>query len=208
MGFIFGSANFTRYRVDGKVPQEVMESLPDRIARCAFRPLDEDSNQEKSMGWVNIMDMFDNRMGGLPYLKEPYLALALRVDVRRVPPSALKQFCRAAEEKIKAAEGLEFLPRDRRLEIKEMIRAQLMRRAIPRSNTYDMIWRLTDGMVFFGAVQSTVCDEFAGWFFETFGLNLISVYPYALALAALAREKRSSDALETLMPFGLVGGDR
>ncbi|WP_028321530.1 recombination-associated protein RdgC [Desulfatiglans anilini] len=206
MGFIQGSASFTRYWVEGTVPREVMESLPPRVGRYAFRPFADDSDQEKSMGWVNIMDLFDNVMGGLDYLKEPYLALSLRVDVRRVPASALKQFCREAEEKVKAAEEIAFLPRERRIEIRESVKRSLLHRSIPRTNVYDMVWRLTDGMVFFGAVNAALCDDFAALFYQTFGLTLQAVYPYALAARILEREKRSLGALDALTPCLFTGG--
>lgn len=206
MGFIQGSASFSRFWVEGRPGSDMMESLPERVGRYAFRPFHEDSDQEKSAGWVNMMDMFDYRMGGLEYLKEPYVALALRVDVRRVPASALKQFCREAEEKLKAQEELEFLPRERRMEIRETVKANLLRRSIPRSNTYDMVWRLTDGMVLFGSVNNALCDDFAALFYQTFGLTLNSVYPYSLGLKVLEGADLPAGWMDSASPSRFTSG--
>ena len=70
----------------------MLEGLTERIARFSFRRLDEHSPAERSAGWVNIMDMFDTRFAGAEFLKEPYIAMSLRIDERKIPSTALKQF--------------------------------------------------------------------------------------------------------------------
>ena len=198
MGLISGSATFTRYRVEDPLPPDFMEELDDRIARYAFQRLDEDSPEERSAGWVNIMDILDNRFQGMEYLKEPYIALSLRVDTRKIPRTALDQHCREAEERIKEQERVAFLSRGARREIKEVARSHLLRRAIPATKTHDMVWNYTTGEVFFGSVNTKLCDEFAELFFKTFGLHLHAVFPYALAARCLPAEGAEIDALDRL----------
>jgi len=84
MGLMHGSASFTRYMADKALPQNFMEGLSESVARYAFRELDEKSVDERSAGWVNIMDMFDNRFAGIEFLKEPYIAVSLRIDERKI----------------------------------------------------------------------------------------------------------------------------
>lgn len=164
MGLINGSGSFTRFVVDGDIPEDYYEEFPKRISRFAFKNLDEISDQERSIGWVNILDMFDTRMNAMEYFKEPCIALSWRVDVRSVPAKALKQYCREAEEKIKDSEELDFIPKKRRQEIKDGIKIKLIKRAIPRAQTYDMIWDIQTGVVLFGAVSNKLCDEFSEFF--------------------------------------------
>jgi DNA recombination-dependent growth factor C len=187
MGLIAGSASFARFQVTGDLPEGFLEELTDRIARCAFRPLDESSDEARSDGWVNIMDEYDSRFAGKEYLKGPFLALSYRLDVRSVPSRALAQYCRDEEERIRAEEELEYLSRERRSEIREAVKAKLFRRAIPRSQVYDVIWSLDTGGVLFGATGDKLCDEFGGFFFNCFGLHLKTVFPYSLA-SEVARE--------------------
>ncbi|MCK5724468.1 MAG: DNA recombination-dependent growth factor C, partial [Gammaproteobacteria bacterium] len=61
MGLISGSGSFTRYLADGALPENFMEALSEKISRHSFRNLDEKSIGERSVGWVNVMDIFDNR---------------------------------------------------------------------------------------------------------------------------------------------------
>jgi DNA recombination-dependent growth factor C len=200
MGLIYGSGSFTRYTVDGPIPENYLEDFPGRISRFAFRNIDQASEQERSAGWVNIMDMFDNRFGAMEFLKEPCIAVAWRVDVRKVPSHALKQYCREAEEKLKDSEGLEFLSKKRRQEIKEGVKAELIRRAIPRSKTCDMIWNLHTSVVLFGSVSSSVGDEFTEFFLQCFGLRLKAVFPYSIASRILEQEGMDPALLEELRP--------
>jgi len=200
MGLIYGSGSFTRFSIEGDLPEDYLEEFPKRIARFSFRSIDEESEQERSAGWVSIMDMFDNRFAAMDYLKEPCIALSWRVDVRKVPAKALKQYCREAEEKIKASEKLEFLSKKRRQEIKEGVQAILMKRAIPRSQAYDMIWNLQTGLVIFGAVSNKLCDEFVEFFLQCFGLHLKTVFPFSMATELLERQGKDPLLVDTLRP--------
>lgn len=200
MGLISGSGSFTRYIADGALPENFMEVLSEKIVRYSFRNLDEKSIDERSVGWVNVMDMFDNRFGGLEFLKEPYITMSLRVDERKIPATALKQYCLEAEEKIKKDENLEYLQKGRRLDIKDGVRLRLLKRAIPVSRCYDMIWNYSTGLIIFGCTANKVCDEFAEFFLQTFDVQLQAICPYTLASRFLEKEGVSPDLLDGLGP--------
>jgi DNA recombination-dependent growth factor C len=204
MGLMHGSAGFTRYLAEKTLPEGFVEGLSESIARYAFRELDELSIADRSSGWVNIMDMFDNQFAGLEFLKEPYIAMSLRVDERKIPPTALKQYVRKAEEEIKEAEHLSFLPKSRRADIKEAVRLRLLKRAIPVAKTYDMIWNTVTGLVIFGCTAAKVCDEFMERFLQTFTLQLQAVCPYTLGEIYLGKEGASLQLLEESGPTSFV----
>ncbi|MDQ1334931.1 MAG: hypothetical protein QG552_1881 [Thermodesulfobacteriota bacterium] len=200
MGLMHGSAGFTRYMAERTLPQNFKEGLSENIARYAFRDLDDKSIDERSAGWVNILDMFDNRFAGIEFLKEPYIAMSLRLDERKIPPMALKQYCREAEKTIKEEEHLEFLPKSRRADIKESVRLRLLKRAIPVARTYDMIWNTATGLVVFGSTSARVCDEFMERFLRTFNLQLQAICPYTLGELHLGQEGASPHLLDGLSP--------
>ncbi|MBN1847488.1 MAG: recombination-associated protein RdgC [Deltaproteobacteria bacterium] len=202
MGLLRGSANFTRYFTDHTPSENDMDEVMDNITRFAFRNLDEHSDAERSTGWVNIMNMFDTDFTVKPFYMPPYIALSFRVDIRKVPPNALKQYCLEAENRIKAMEDLEYLPKDKRKELKDFTWHQLLKRAIPRSRTYDMIWNLNSSVLFFGATSDKICDEFAEHFSKTFGVILSPVFPYMLAYRQLEK-----DGVDTALLDGLKGAD-
>jgi recombination associated protein RdgC len=200
MGLISGSGSFTRYFAEGTLPENFMESLSEKIVGHSFRNLDETSIAERSLGWVNVMDMFDNRFAGLEFLKEPYVTMSLRVDEKKIPSTALKQYCLEAEEKIKEAEDLDYLPKNRRFDIKDGVRLRLLKRAIPVSRTYDMIWNYSTGLVIFGCTTNKLCDEFMEFFLRTFSIHLRTICPYTLACGFLETEGTSPDIVDGLSP--------
>lgn len=198
MGLIYGSGSFTRFLVDGALPENYMEEISIMISRYAFRNLDEDTDQERSLGWVNILDMFDSKFAAMGYFKEPCIAMSWRVDVRKVPSKALMQYCRETENKIKETEELEYLSKKHRQEIREGVRIKLLKRAIPRSNTYDMIWNIHTGVLIFGSTNNKLCDEFTEFFFNCFGLHLKAIFPYSIALQVLEEEGIEPEFLDSI----------
>ncbi len=207
MGLISGSGSFTRYWLDGDLPKNYMEEFPEKIARYTFRTLDENSYDERSIGWVNILDVLDNSFKAMEFIKEPFLAMSFREDKRKVPQTALMQYCRKAEEKIKELEQVDFLPKATRKDIKEDAKNQLLKRAIPVTKTYDMIWNLNSGIVIFGGINNKLCDEFAEFFYKTFNLHLQPVFPYALAGRFLDKEGMPTDALDSMMTSSFLRGN-
>lgn len=207
MGIITRSGSFTRYLTTITLPEDFLENLQAMIARYAFRDLDERSVDERSSGWVNILDMFDNQFPGMDFLKEPYVAMSLRIDERKIPPTALRQHTLQAETRIMEEEQLEYLPRRRRSEIKDAVRIRLLKRAIPVSKTHDMIWNTRTGQVIFGCVSPKTCDEFIELFRQTFDMDIQAVCPYTLAEALLKTEGSASDPLEELSPMAYAKED-
>lgn len=203
MGLISGSGSFSRYRVKDKPADDFLEGLADRINAHAFKNLMEDSTKERSAGWVNIMDMFDNRFSRLQFLKEPYIAVSMRVDERKIPATAIRQYSLEAEESIKTNEHLEFLPKKRRADIREAVKMRLMKRAIPNSRIYDMVWNYTTGSVLFGCTNPKLCDEFQELFLKTFDFHLLAVCPYTLAAEYLEKKGESIDLIDGLSPSNI-----
>jgi DNA recombination-dependent growth factor C len=181
VGFLKGTVSFTRYIVEGESPKDYRKTYPDKISRWAFRELDETSPDERSLGWVNIFNFLDRKIIGQEYFLDNYIALTLRIDSRKVPAKALKNFCLKAEAEEKALQNKQFLSKLRKKEIRERVSLQLLKRVIPVSSTCDMIWDTEAGAVWFASTSDKVCAEFSELFKKTFGLNLSALFPYTLA---------------------------
>lgn len=205
MGLIRGSATFTRFFVEGRLPGNHLEAFTAGITRFSFRNLDEHSDEERSTGWVSIMDMFARDFEDRNFFMHPYIALSFRVDVRKVPRNALRQACLEAENEIKQTEDLEYLPKEKRKDLKDFIWRQLLRRAIPRTNTYDMIWNLDTSLLLFASTNSKLGDEFAEVFSRTFGMTLVPVFPYSLAGRHLEKQGTNPEVLDALRASDFVG---
>ncbi len=201
MGFLQSSWSFSRYFVIGDLPEDYEKEFASGIARYAFKNMDEQSAEERSIGWADLHDMFQTRIDASGFLNPPYISLTLRIDKKHVPPKALLRYTKEAESAVRAEEGLEYLPRARRLEIKDAVNLNLIKRAIPDSGTYDMVWNLETGIVMFGSANAKLGDEFSELFAKTFGLTLTPVFPYSLGLNLLEKSGKEPGRMDDLTPM-------
>ena len=198
MGLIKGSASFTRFRVMDNLPDNYFDLYPNLIRRFAYKNLQEGTSETKSEGWVSITDMLDFEFISMDFLKEPYIALGWRVDTKKVHPQTIKRYYREAEREIITKESLKFLPRSRRMEISESVKAALIRRAIPLTVIYDMVWNIQTGIIYFGGVSNKVSDEFRSYFMKTFNLNIQPVFPYERAALALTDARKEASQVDNI----------
>ena len=189
MGLLSASASISRFSVKGAPKPDYRQHYPLQIRRHGFRELDENSASERSLGWVNLLDVLDNKFIGEEFFKDNFITFSLRIDVRKVPPQALKYYCMRAEAEQKARLNKQFLAKAERQEIRERIYFQLLKRVIPRTSIYDMIWNLETKEVLFSSLNNTLCGEFAELFKKTFDLSLIALFPYTIAQMQLTEQQ-------------------
>ena len=177
MGLLTGSASLTRFAVSGDLPSSPWDFIAEQISRHSFRDID-DTLDEYSVGWVSVANMFDSSFAYSSYAAGDYVALNLRVDERRVSPAVLKKFCQKEEERIKREQQIPRLARAARIEIRERLQAELLRKSPPIPATYDLCWNLGDGVVFFFSTSKKAIALLEDLFKETFGLALILQIPW------------------------------
>lgn len=197
MGFFSRSSTFTRYAVDGVLPAGFWDFAAERIARHSFRDID-DSDEDFSMGWVSIHNMFDNSFAYASYAAGDYLALSFRVDERKVPPGVLRKFVLKEEERVKKARQVSRLHKEARQEIRKRVHAELIRKVMPSPSVHDLCWNLADGTLMFFASNKKAHELFEGYFRESFGLSLILQVPYVTAAHLL--EPAKAARLDDLTP--------
>uniref|UniRef100_UPI004056D8F9 recombination-associated protein RdgC n=1 Tax=Candidatus Electronema sp. TaxID=2698783 RepID=UPI004056D8F9 len=201
MGLLAGSASFTRFTVEGELPGNAWDFIAEQVTKHSFKDID-DTLDELSIGWVSVGDMFDSRFAYGSYAAGDYVTLALRVDERKVSGAVLKKFAAKEEARIKEEKDLRRLSRTVRLEIKERIKAELMRKSPPVPAVYDFCWNVPKGTVLFfsnGRKPLALLEEL---FKETFGLSLVMQVPWNSALQLL--DEQAAAKLETLQPASLL----
>ena len=181
MGLLTGSASFTRFAVTGELPESFWDFAAGKITAHSFKDIDE-TMDEYSIGWVSIADMFDAGFAYSSYAAGDYITLTLRVDERKVAPAVLKKYVMKEEERIKREKQIPRLHRAARVEIKERIRAELMRKAPPIPATYDLCWNLADNTVLFFSTSKKAIALLEDLFKETFNLSLILQIPWLTGL--------------------------
>lgn len=189
MGFLSGSASFVRFSVQGDLPEEnPLDFIAERIVAFAFKDID-DTYDEYSIGWVSVLNMFDSEFEYASYVAGDYVTLSLRVDERKVSPAILKKFVQKEEERVKQEKQIPKLSRSMKVDIKERIHTELIRKAIPVPTVYDLCWSLSDSMLYFFTTNKKAHALLEDLFNDTFGLMIRQQIPYVVGEELLNEEQ-------------------
>jgi DNA recombination-dependent growth factor C len=180
MSFISGSVSFIRFGVEGDLPENVYDFIDDRIRSFSFRDID-DSTDEYSIGWVSVANMFDMDFRYASYLNGDYVTLAMRIDERKVSPAVLKKFVQKEEERVKIEKQIPKISRTLKAEIKERVRSELTRKAIPIPAVYDLCWSLSESNIICFTTNKKIHAILEDFFKDCFGLTIVQQIPYIIA---------------------------
>ena len=197
MSFLKGSASFVRFSVEGELPENALDYIADRIAAFSFQDID-DTYDEYSIGWVSVLNMFDSQFEYASYVAGDYITLTLRIDERKISPAILKKFVAKEEERVKQEKQLPKLSRSVKIQIKERIRTELVRKAIPVPSVYDLCWSMSHNILLFFSTNKKAQALLEDFFKESFGLLLRQQIPYTTA-EHLVSEKEQ-EVLEKISP--------
>lgn len=197
MGFLKGTASFVRYSVEGELPENALDYIADRVVSFSFEDID-DSYDEYSIGWVSVLNMFDSQFEYASYLAGDYITLTLRIDERKVSPAIVKKFVQKEEQRLLREKELPKLSRVMKVEIKERVRTELLRKALPVPSTYELAWSLSDSSLFFFSTNKKAQALLEDYFNECFGLLIRQQIPYTTAERLLNDEQQ--ERLERIGP--------
>jgi DNA recombination-dependent growth factor C len=206
VGILAASGGFTRYALVEEVTGQLVQELPERLARFSFRDIDA-TTDERSFGWVCLEDWLDSAWRAAPPEKAHYLAFSLRLDTRRVPPAVFKKHfllaVKAEKEAMKEA-GKSFITKDRKQELKDQVMMKLRARFLPIPAVFDAVWNLRSNTVLLAAANSKVKALFEDHFTMSFGLTLEAQTPYFLARRLT--DKSRQPMLDELEPSPFAAG--
>ncbi|OGR19705.1 MAG: DNA recombination-dependent growth factor C [Desulfobacterales bacterium GWB2_56_26] len=180
MGFLKGSASFVKFSVVGELPENSLDFIAQKVIAFSFKDID-DTYDEYSIGWVSVLNMFDSQFAYASYVAGDYITLTLRVDERKVSSAILKKIVQKEEERVRLEQQVPKLSRSMKVQIKERIRTDLMRKAIPLPSTFELCWSLSDGTLYFFSTNKKAHAILEDFFKESFGLLLKQQIPYTMA---------------------------
>jgi Putative exonuclease, RdgC len=180
MSFLKGTASFVRFSVEGQLPENSLDFIAKRVMAFSFKDIDE-TYDEYSIGWVSVLNMFDTQFAYASYVAGDYITLTLRIDERKVSPAILKKFQQKEEEKVRLERKVPKLSRSVRVQIKERIKTDLMRKAIPIPATFELCWNLSNSTLLFFSTNKKVHSVVEDFFKESFGLLIRQQIPYVVA---------------------------
>ncbi|CAM2059024.1 Recombination-associated protein RdgC [Desulfovibrionales bacterium] len=204
MGILTTNVTLTRYHIVEAVPDALWTEIPSRLKRFAFKDIDQ-TVDERSVGWTSFDNMLDTYWHETQPEKGEFLALALRLETRRLSPAIYKKHLqikqKAAEDELKKS-GRKFLSHDQKKELREQVRLQLISRCLPVPAIFDVVWNTKENIVYFSSANSKAISLFTEYFTATFELHLDPLTPYSLTLRLMG--EAAQQRLETLEPTNFI----
>jgi hypothetical protein len=184
MGILFNTISICQLRVAGDRPdKDLYEWVSDRLAQNSFKSID-NTTDEISSGWVHLDDSSENSFAyPRAFWRDHYVAFTLRRDQRRLPSVLFRAHLKKAESEFLAAHpGMRRVPKQKREELSEAVRAALYAKTLPVPSTYDAVWDTRSGLVTFTSLSPKIMELFDNHFKNTFdGLRLLMLHPFSRA---------------------------
>jgi len=199
MGLLSSTVSITRYKVEGKVEEPILETIADCLNTNTIAETDNDLS-EKTVGWTSFDNPFNPDFGGSSFVMGSHLVFSLRIDKKVIPSKIMKKHCAIEEAKRLAETGREYLSRNEKKAIKEHVTSVLFLRIPSTPNIYDLIWDYEDSSLLFFSNLKSANEELETLFPETFNLSLIRLFPYTMADLVMGLSDVERDSLTKLSP--------
>ncbi len=220
MGILFNTISICQFRVVGDQPRkDLYEWASDRLAQNGFNAID-NTTDEVSSGWVHLDDSSENSFAyPRAFWRDHYLAFTLRRDRRKVPSVIFRAHMKNAQREFLATHpGMRKVPKQKREELSEAVRAALYAKTLPVPSTYDAVWDTNSGLVTFTSLSPKVIDLFENHFKNSFsGLRLLMLHPFSKGEQVLRDELKpallkanraaTGDVLDLIKDNQWLGGD-
>jgi hypothetical protein len=189
MGILSNSVSICQFQVVGELPAaDLFSWASENLAKHAFKSIDQ-GMAELSVGWVHTGNHWE-AIFAVPadFWHDHYLAFSLRQDRRRLPAALLKAYLQVAEhEYLVANPGYSRVPKQKREELRDSVRASLLARTLPVPTVHDAVWDTRSGILSFTSLGQAAIDTFEAHFKKTFpGVRLVAVHPFARAGSVVA----------------------
>lgn len=199
MSLLAASATITRYRVEGDLPENAMELIRERLQHNRF-PEIEDPAAEFMSGWTPFESHYDSDFAEQDVIYGTTIVFCLRIDKKSVPAKITKKHIALETRKRLLESGKEFLSKNEKKALKEDVVAQLLLRMPATPNLYDLIWHMEEKELWFFSGQKAANEELETLFSRSFGLRLMRLFPYTIAMKSAGLTEAQTDRFNTLSP--------
>ena len=203
MGILSSAVSITRYKVEGKLKEPVLETILNGLEQNSVSEIDDDVS-ERAVGWTSFESPFNPDFRGSSFDYGSYLSFSLRIDKKTIPPKVLKKYRDLESARRLAESGRTYLSKDEKQSIKENVTTLFHRKLPATPHVYDVLWNLAGSRLLFFSNLKVANEELETLFFKSFRLTLIRLFPYTIAdlTADLSPDER--DRLLNLTPTSFM----
>lgn len=200
MGFLSSTHSMSRYIIEGKFETEPMEEIRNGLIQNAI-PQVESEYEEISAGWTPFESPYNPDFEKFSFIFGTYFLFSLRIDKKSIPAKLVQKQMAIEIEKKKEKTGRDFISKNEKSEIKEMVTDVLMHRMPAIPNVYDVLWSYEEDALFLFTTQKAANEFFETIFLKSFGLKAIRIFPYTLVEKKSEFTDSEKDRIMTLTPL-------
>jgi DNA recombination-dependent growth factor C len=197
MGLLSASTSVTRYKLEGKLNEPVIDTISEGLIKHTITDIDGEPSEQVS-GWTSFKHPYEPIFEGSTFIIGSYVVFSLRIDKKTVPAKLIQKHCIAEWGKRLKALERDFLSRDEKKNIKESVIAHLNTKMPATPHTYDVVWQYEIGDLWFFSNLKKSNEQFETLFFKSFGLHPMRLIPYTMASMNASLTKDERDQLNQL----------
>ncbi|MBF0230385.1 MAG: recombination-associated protein RdgC [Desulfamplus sp.] len=205
MGLLSSSVSIARYRVDGKIEENVMEIIHAGLKQNAITTI-EDEYAEVTMGWTPFESNFNPDFEKFTFTFGDFFLFSFRIDKKSVPSKIIQKHVSIEIEKKLKEEGRQFISKNEKKEIRESITDKLMSQMPSTPNIYDVLWNHESQKVLFFSTQKAANEELETLFSKSFKLRLIRLFPFTIVESSDSFSDEERDMVLNLVPANVNRG--
>lgn len=203
MGILSSAVSITRYKVEGKLQEPVLDTILNGLELNSVSEIDDDIS-ERAVGWTSFESPFNPDFRGSSFDFGSYLSFSLRIDKKTIPPKVLKKYRELESARRLAESGRTYLSKDEKQSIKENVTTLFHRKLPATPHVYDVLWNLAGSRLLFFSNLKVANEELETLFFKSFRLTLIRLFPYTIADLTVDLSPDERDRLLNLTPTSFM----
>lgn len=207
VGATSGSISYTLYHVESPPESDYRLEFLDKIEEFAFRALTPESEDEESLGWVELGELLQQSFDRDSVFRDQYLCLSMRIDRWSLPAALFRAVYDERAREMADKRGKPKLSRTEADALKDVLRREFKGKSLPSAAMIDMVWNLETNRLRFWSHANKSNEYFQELFESTFSLRLHAQSPY-IAARGLDLEPEEIGRLSDVSQdsFGADGG--
>ena len=200
MGLISSTHSISRYHVDGKIEGSVTKEVLKGLIKYSI-PKIENEYDEISAGWTPVESPYNPDFDKFSFQFGTYFLFSLRIDKKSIPIKLIQKYMAIEIEKKKIKSGRDFISKNEKSEIKEMVIDILMHKIPAIPSVYDVLWDYEEKNLYLYTTQKAANESFETIFFKSFHLKPVRLFPYTIVETKSNFSNPQKDRVLTLAPL-------
>jgi len=200
MGLISSTHSISRYHIEGKIEGSAAEEVRNGLIAYSIPKIESDFDAI-SAGWTPFESPYNPDFDKFSINFGIYFLFSLRVDKKSIPTRLIQKYMAIEFEKKMEKSGRQFISKNEKTEIKEMVIDLLMHKIPAVPSVYEVLWNYEEQNLYLFSTQKAANELFETIFFKSFKLKPVRLFPYSLVETKSTFSNSDKDRILSLTPL-------